>query len=447
MQVTELENTDTTLKIKVSFTSQELDSEVERQLQEITKTLKKPGFRPGKVPMSIVRKQYEPAVRQDSIQSKISSSVQDIAQERNLHLFASPEIRNVQQVGGLEFEVEYHVNPQIPHQLFSSIVLQFPTLKPSEDELNGFKTDWLHNVAQEYDHAEEGRSTQQFDKISLDFTGFIDGVEFDNGKAQDFALVLGSKSMIPGFEEQLMNRKQDEKGSFTVTFPIDYNAKNLRGKEAVFEFHVKDIQVPRYLQITDELLEKHNITLQELEVKLTDAIQKTSAAAIRDFKTLKLFDTLEEKLNFAVSQKLLDKEISKVKQSALQKDTRVDEQVASNEMDEEEMKRIALRRLRIAMLISRYASEHNVQITQQELVMTLFTQLSIKFGQEMALKLLDSLASNDALMQNVAYSALETKVIDIILDKEVKAEQLLFSNVQELRRFLTENSERNDAQK
>ncbi len=256
MQVTETLNEGLKRGYAIKVTAAELDAKVNEKLAEAQPEVEMKGFRKGKVPMALLKKQFGQKVMGEAMQESIDGAMSDHFTACGDRPAMQPEVKMTnedwKEGDDIEVSMSYEALPDIPDVDFSTIELEKMTVKADDaaiDEALGN----LAETAQNFESRKKGSKAKDGDQIVMDFLGKVDDVAFDGGAAEDYPLVLGSNSFIPGFEEQLVGAKAGDETSVTVTFPENYQAENLAGKEAVFECTVKEVKKPVAAEIDDEL--------------------------------------------------------------------------------------------------------------------------------------------------------------------------------------------------
>jgi len=249
MQVTETKSEGLVREFTVSIPASTIEENVNAKLKELSSTVSIPGFRPGKVPQSLLRKKYGPSVMGEVLEQTVNDSVAQVITEQEVRPAVQPkiEVTSFDEGKDLEFTVGLELLPELEEMDFSKIKLERLVLSAPDEDIE--KT--IENIAEGqkvFVKVEEDRAAENGDAMIIDFVGKIDGVEFDGGKAEGYTLELGSGSFIPGFEEQLVGAKAGDHVDVTVKFPDDYGAENLAGKETVLRSmftNCKSLNPPR----------------------------------------------------------------------------------------------------------------------------------------------------------------------------------------------------------
>ncbi|MEZ4598969.1 MAG: trigger factor [Syntrophotaleaceae bacterium] len=285
--------------------------EIEKAYQQIAKTAKVKGFRPGKVPRQILERQYASQMESQVFEKLIRESFYQALADHKIAAVSGPEITDA---GSLEkgkdftFQAQVEVRPEVEPKDYIGLNLKKETLKVDEkvidDRLEEMRAGSATMVDADRDEARQG------DIVVLDFEGFINGVPFENGKAENHQLELGSKTFIAGFEEQLTGMKKGQEGEIEVTFPLDYGKKELAGQDAVFKVRIKEIREKVLPELNDEFAAQFGLaSLADLREKIAESFQVQQAERIeRDFKD-HLIDALVERNPFELPESMIEQQL------------------------------------------------------------------------------------------------------------------------------------------
>ncbi|MBO1358622.1 trigger factor [Acetobacter sacchari] len=437
MQVTETLSEGLKRAFTVVVPSTELESKQAARLKEVGSTLRLPGFRPGKVPLAIVRQRYGAAVKGEVLEQAVSDGVRDLLEERGLRPALQPK---VDLVGGadasatadLEFKVEMEVLPEIAEPDLSNLSLT--RLKATPDAATVDKA--LNDIAKrqrQFETIEEERPATTGDVLTVDFVGKRDGVAFDGGTAQDVNVELGAEGFIPGFAEQMEGMKAGEERQITVTFPEDYSATELAGKEATFDITAKALKRPVDAAVDDELAKK--IGFEGLD-QVRELITKQVAEEYDQLSRLRikrdLLDELAKKTDFPAPESMVEAEFAQIW-------ARVEADRTAGELDDEDKdkdedtlkadyRKIAERRVKLGLLLAEIGRSKNIVVTQDELARAIRAEALRYRGQEQAV--FDFFTKNPQAAESLRGPIFENKVVDYLIelakveDKEVTPEEL-----------------------
>jgi trigger factor len=384
MQVTELSAEGLKRQFKIVVPAGDLSSKVDERLAELARTAQMPGFRPGKVPVGLLKKQYGQALLGEALEQAVSQSTAKAIEDRGLKPALQPKIdlKDFAEGKDVEFEVALEVLPEIGKLDFSGIELERLKAQVPDKDIE----DALQRIAKanrEQKPVDPPRPAQKGDALKLDFVGSVDGVEFPGGKAEDYVLELGSGSFIPGFEDQLVGAEVGKPVDVKVTFPAEYGAKELAGKDAVFKCTVKEIREFVEKPADDELAKKNNFeNLDAMRKAVSDRIGQDYAQISRSMIKRQLLDKLAESHKFPVPEGLIDGEFNAIWR-------RIEEAKKNGEKvedDEEKMRQeyreIAERRVRLGLLLADVGRSNSIDVTPEELNQAVMREAMRYPGQE-----------------------------------------------------------------
>jgi len=422
MQITETKSEGLSREFTVLLSATEIAEKVDHKMQEIQRTAHLPGFRPGKVPVGVLKKRFGQAVLGEVLEKAIGDSSQQALTEKGIRPAMQPEIEVKEFEDGkdLEYTIAVETLPEITVTDLGKIKLE--RLLPEAEEKDVEQA--LENLAKSHQTSEPikgKRKSKKGDVVAIDFVGSVDGEEFPGGKADDYPLELGSASFIPGFEDQLIGVHAGDEVEVKVTFPADYGAENLAGKDAVFAVTVKEIRETTPAAIDDELAQK--VGMEDLE-KLKQAISEEQG---REYVSLArsrvkrlLLDQLFEAHDFELPQKMVDNEFNTIwAQYEEQKKNASEEEAAeADEKPEEEQKaefrEIAERRVQLGLLLAEVGRQNNIQVAQDDVNRAIMEEARNYPGQEEMV--LNFFRENPQALENVTAPLYEEKVVDFILE-------------------------------
>ncbi|MEO1408151.1 MAG: trigger factor, partial [Pseudomonadota bacterium] len=285
MQVTETLNEGLKRAYQIVVTADELDAKVNEKLTEAQPEIEMKGFRKGKVPMALLKKQFGQRLLGEAMQEAVDGAMSQHFEDSGDRPALQPEVKmtNEDWKAGDDIHVEmnYEALPEIPEVDLAEIKLEKLVVKPADEDIDEALQN-LAESAQNFEDRRKGSKAKDGDQVVIDFVGSVDGEEFEGGSAEDYPLVLGSNSFIPGFEEQLVGAKADEEVEVNVDFPADYGAENLAGKAALFKCTVKAVKAPAAAEIDDELAKKYGADdLDALKGQISERLGTEYAGAAR----------------------------------------------------------------------------------------------------------------------------------------------------------------------
>jgi trigger factor len=433
MQVTELSTEGLKRQFKIVLPAGDLSAKVDARLTELAQTAQMPGFRPGKVPVGLLKKQYGQALYVEALEQAVNQSTAKTIEDRGLKPALQPRVDFKDQAPSegkdVEFEVAIEVLPEIGKLDFSGIELErLKAVVPDKDVDEAI--DRIAKANREQKPVDPPRPAQKGDAIRLDFVGSVDGKEFPGGAAQDYTLELGSGSFIPGFEDQLVGAEVGKTVDVKVTFPAEYGNAELAGKDAVFKCSIKEIREFVDKPADDELAKKNNFeNLEAMRKAVSDRIAQDYAQVARSMVKRQLLDKLAETHKFEVPEGLVEGEFSTIWQ-------RVEEAKKAGqklEDDEDKLRKeyreIAERRVRLGLLLADVGRSNSIDVTPEELNQAVMREAMRYPGQER--QVLEFYGKNVELKEQLRAPIFEEKTVDFILElakvseKPVSPEELL----------------------
>jgi len=440
MQVTETNSEGLSREYQVSLPSKDIEDKISHRLKEIAATASVPGFRPGKVPVSMLRKRYGPSIMGEILERAVGDSSQQAMAEKGVRPATQPEIEITSFEDGkdLEYTIKLEVIPEIEPVDYSALKLE--RLNPiSDDEQVNTALQNIASANKTTAPIKTKRKCKSGDILVIDFVGSVDGEEFAGGKADDYQLELGSNSFIPGFEDQLIGLKAGDDSDVNVKFPDEYGAADLAGKDALFKVTVKEILEGTPAEIDDELAKK--LGLESLE-KLKETIIDEQGREFKQFSRMRLkrtlLDQLADSCSFETPKKMVESEYTSIweqyeeqkKQAAESGDDAAQDDDDLNEEDQRaEFQQIAERRVRLGLLLSEIGKDNNIQILQEDITKAITEEARKYPGQEQAV--MEYYQSNPEQMQQLSAPLYEEKVVDFILEmatvneKDVTGDELM----------------------
>lgn len=425
----------------VTVPSALLAEKVEARIAEITPTLNLKGFRPGKVPAGHVRKMFGRSLMSEVVEQTITETTQKVLSDNNLRPAGEPDLRpegDIQQVvegkADLSYEITLEVIPEFEPVDFSGIFLKRPVYEPTDKEVDEAVAE-LAESSKTYE-PRKGKTTKakEGDQLLIDFVGRVAGEVFEGGSAEDATLTLGSGQFIPGFEAQLVGAKPEDEVLVKVTFPAEYQAAHLAGKDAEFTVTVKEVRAPNASKIDDELAQRLGIEdLGKLKELLRSNLQSQFSSATRFKLKRALLDILDAKHDFPLPPRMVEAEFSQIWEQVQQDKTAgnlpPEDAGKTDEQLEAEYRKIAQRRVRLGLVLAEIGRVNNVQVTEQELAEAMRAE-AMRYGQQ-AQQIFDFLRQNPSAQAQLRAPIFEEKVVDLIVskakveDEKVSKEELL----------------------
>ncbi len=421
MRVTEQKSNGLNREFKAVIESADFEKEVDAKIKHISKNTKIAGFRPGKAPAAMLKQKYRPTVLGEVLDNMLKNATDEIVKEHKLRPAVMPEINLTSFADGkdIEFTVTMEVLPEIEVKDFSSISLDKLTAEvPAEEVEKAIK--YVAQTRKENVVVTDNRATKKGDVAVIDFVGSVDGVEFNGGKGNDYHLELGSNSFIPGFEDQLIGKNKGDKVDVNVTFPENYHAKDLAGKQAVFAVEIKEIKEPKEIEINDEFAKSlGEDNLDALRAKVVERIKGDYANASKMKLKRALLDVLDKEYEFDVPSKLVDIEYEGIVKQYEQakKYNQLDEYEKSRDEKDllAEYKDIALRRVKLGLLLSEVGLNAKLTITSEDINNAIMNEAKKYPGQEKAV--FDYYLKNKDAVEALKAPIFEEKIVDYVLSQ------------------------------
>jgi trigger factor len=433
MQVTETLNEGLKRGYAITVTASELEDAVNKKLAEAQPEVEMKGFRKGKVPMALLKKQFGQRLMGEAMQETIDGAMSKHFEDSGDKPAMQPEVKMTnedwKEGDDVQVDMSYEALPEIPEVDLKSITLEKLVVKADDaaiDEALGN----LAETAQDFESRKAGTKAKDGDQITFDFLGKVDGEAFDGGAAEDYPLVLGSNSFIPGFEEQLVGAKTGEEKDVSVTFPDDYQAEHLAGKEAVFSCTIKDVKKPVAAKIDDDLAKKFGAEdLAALKSQIGERLEAEYSGAARSVMKRALLDKLDTLVSFDLPPALVSAEAGQIAHSLWHEENPDVEGHDHPEIETtDEHNRLAERRVRLGLLLAELGSKAEVEITDAEMSQAIMTQARQYPGQER--QFFEFVQNNPQMQQQMRAPLFEDKVVDYVFeladtsDKEVGKDDL-----------------------
>jgi trigger factor len=440
MQVTETLSEGLKRELKVVVPASDLESRLVAKIDEIKGQININGFRPGKVPAAHVRKVHGKALMGEIVQELIGETTRTTLEERAEKSAMQPQYKLTEDEAeankimdgkaDLEFDIIYEVLPAIEVADVSGIEIERPVVEVEDSEVD----ERLSQIAESSRpfEAKDGKA-EDGDRISMSYLGKIDGEPFEGGADENAQLVLGSGQFIPGFEEQLIGTKAGDETVVKVTFPADYGAEALAGKDAEFDIVVKEIQAPGELTLDDEFATKLGLeSLDKLKEVVKDQIVSQYGGLTRQRVKRQLLDKMDELHKFEVPPTLLEQEFSNIWQQVTaemnEASKTFEDEDTTEEKAQEEYKTIAERRVRLGLVLSQIGEKNEIQVTDEEVQRGIMTRAQQFPGQER--QVFEYYTQNAEALASIRAPIFEEKVVDYLLelvkveDKTVTKEEL-----------------------
>ena len=419
MQVTETLNEGLKRGYAITVPATELEAKVTEKLEEARKDFQMKGFRKGKAPAALMKKMFGKSVLGEAMQETIDKAMRDHFEASGERPALQPQVKmtNEDWKEGQDVEVSmtYEALPQVPEVALDEIALE-KLVAEIEDAAVDEALANLAASAKDFEDRKKGAKAKDGDQVVIDFKGSVDGAPFDGGSAEEFPLVLGSKSFIPGFEEQLVGVKAGDELEVKVTFPEKYGAPNLAGKEATFAVTVKAVKGPKPAEIDDALAVRYGVeTLDALKEQVRKRLADEYAQASRAILKRRLMDALDERVSFEVPPTLVEVEAKQVAHQLWHEEHHDHHGHDHDEIEPTaEHVKLAERRVRLGLLLAEIGNKHDITVPEADVQRAIFAQARQYPGQER--QFFEFIQKNPQAFQQIRAPLFEDRVVDFILE-------------------------------
>lgn len=402
-------------KMRVVVPSERVEDQVSEKIKQTAQKARINGFRPGKVPMREVKRRFGEGIRQEVSSELIQSSYGEALQKEEISPAGMPQIDDVKIEEGqdLEFTAIFEVFPEIDISGFDGISVERLASEIKDSDVDEM-IDTLRSQRMRYH--ETDRASQNEDKLNLDFEGFVDSEAFEGGKAEGADIILGSGSMIPGFEDGLVGLKAGDEKDLEVTFPEQYQAENLAGKDAVFKIKINTVSEPALPELDDEFFDSFGVEegggLDAFRSELVSNMERELDSAIKAKVKDQVMDGLLESHEFEVPQALIDQEVNRMRQEAVQQfggGAQMDPNLLPAEMFSEQ----AQKRVKLGLLVAAIVEKNDIQPDAEKVRETIDTMASQYEEPE---QVRNFYYSNEQQLSQIQNMVLEEQVVEFVLE-------------------------------
>lgn len=425
MQVTVTSTDGLKRELKVAVPAKDLEARVGAKLDEMKNTIRLKGFRPGKVPLAHIRKTYGKQVMSEVINDAVGTSSQAALEQESLRPALQPTIDLEGEIepvldgkADLTFKMTFEIIPTIEFTDFAKLEIERLVAEPTDADIEE-ALQRLADNQKNFAPKAEGEAAADGDMLTIDFLGKIDDVAFEGGTAEDAKLEIGSGRFIPGFEEQLKGAKTGDKVAVKVTFPADYGAANLAGKDAVFDVTVKAVEAPAPVAIDDEFAKRFGFDeLAKLREALTTQIKSDYTRMSRMHMKRAMLDALDAAHSFELPPSMVEQEFNQIWsqfEQEMKSQNKTAEDLDEPEDDiKAEYHKIAERRVRLGLLLAEVGEKNKIQVAEQELSQALAERARQFPGQERMVY--EFYQKNPNAIAELRAPLFEDKVVDFIAE-------------------------------
>jgi trigger factor len=435
MQTVETLNEGLKRAYTLTITAKDIAARVEQEVTRLAPTVRMPGFRPGKVPANLVKKMHGEALQGDALNSSVQEAVQSLIGKEKLRPAMSPSVEldeGYEHGKDAEVKVALEVLPEIATPSLDGLKLERLTVEASADAID----EAVLRIAQQqknFKDAPKGHKAATGDLVVMDFVGKVDGTPFDGGTGEGMSVEIGTGRLIPGFEDQLIGVKANDEKTITVTFPADYNVDYLKGKEATFDLVISDVRVADEAKADDDFAKSLGLEgIDQLRDLMKGQLEQEFNQLTRTHMKRRLLDQLAAAHDFDVPPSMVDAEFNQIwAQLEHEAGQEADPEAARAEMEKDRVEylAIAVRRVRLGLLLSEIGQANNVQISAQEMN-RLIQQAAMQYPQQDRERFVQYVQQDPMAAAQIRAPLYEDKVVDFlfstaeITDRAVTREEL-----------------------
>ena len=416
-------------KIKLNISSKDLESDFKKRLltQQSSSDLK--GFRKGKAPLDVIEKYYGDQIKQRLIMDKMGDIFYKKISEENIPVVGQPSFapESFDIKKDIKFEVSYEIYPEFSLTKMGSLSFKKPVSKVTDQDIKK-ATDL---VLKRYGKAEPiDEKSKEGNFVKIDFEGFLNGEKFEGGEAQDYSLELGSKTMIPGFEEQIIGMKAAESKDIEVTFPDDYQAENLKGQKVMFKIKMNEVSEVKLPNLDEEFFKSINMdvkTKAEFEKKIEEQLQTDLKTNLKTKTKQRIFDAFESSNQIDIPQSMIISEANNLRNNTAQQMGLDISKLEEDQFPIDNFKENALKRVRLGVLINKLIEENNISVDNDTLKKEIEDKSKSFKDPE---QYVNWIYGNEEQLKNIESLVLEDKVAEYLEEKsKVEEETLSFEEV------------------
>ena len=422
MQTVETLNEGLKRAYTLTIAAKDISKRVEQEVARLAPQIRMPGFRPGKVPANLVKKMHGEALQGDALNASVQEAVQALIADQKLRPAMSPSVELAEGYThgkDAELTVALEILPNIAAPSIDGLKLERLTIEASAEAID----EAVLRIAQQqkgYDDAPKGHKAKTGDLVVMDFVGKVDGVAFDGGTGEDMSVEIGSGRLIPGFEDQIIGVKSGDEKTITVTFPADYTVETLKSKDATFDLVIKDVRVPGEAKADDAFAKSLGLEgIDQLRELMKGQLEQEFNQLTRTHMKRRLLDQLAASHDFDVPPGMVEAEFNQIwAQLEHEAGHEADPEAARADMekDRDDYRAIAVRRVRLGLLLSEIGQANNVQISAQEMN-RLITQDSMQYGPGERERFIQYVQQDPMAAAQIRAPLYEDKVVDFLFSK------------------------------
>ena len=403
--------------IKVEVPAEKIDQEVNKRLQDASGKVKLNGFRQGKVPLKVVKQRFGAGIRQEVVGDTINRSFYEAVAKESLQPAGQPAIDDVEMGEGkdLSFKATFEVYPEVKVQGIEELEITRYETEINDDDIDKMISTLRESQAK-FEVVE--RAAKEKDQVVIDFLGKKGGEPFDGGEGKDHKLVLGSKTMIPGFEDGIVGMTAGESKTITVTFPENYQSEELKGAEATFDIELKQVEEKVLPELDEDFIKNFGVNeggLDKFREEVARNMEREKQKAIKSKTKEQVMDSLLEKNEFAVPKALVSSEIDGLRQQMIQQYGAAAKNIdAKSILPDDMFEEQAKKRVALGLLLSSLIKSEKMSADKDKVRELIEEQASTYETPE---EVINYYYSNQQMLQNMEAAALEDQVVDFVVSK------------------------------
>ncbi|HEY8433525.1 MAG TPA: trigger factor [Sphingomicrobium sp.] len=422
MKTVETQNEGLKRAFMLTIPAEDIEARVEKEVKRIAPQVRMPGFRPGKVPPNLIKKMHGDALQRDALNGAVQDGVQQLLTEQNVRPALQPQVElDDQYEPGKDAEVFVSLEalPDVPAAQIDGLKLERLTVEPDEKAVDE-QIRQLASQNKRWEDAPKKHAAANGDLVVMDFDGKVGGKPFDGGKGEDMSVELGSGRLIPGFEDQLVGVKAGDSRQVKVTFPADYPAENLKGKDATFDVTVKSVKIAGETKVDDEMAKSLGLNdLEQLKGLIRGQMEQELNGLTRTHMKRQLLDVLAERHGFVVPESMVEAEFQNIlNQLRHEASHEPDPEAALAEIEKEadDYRRIAERRVRLGLLLSEIGAGNGIEVSEQEM-RNLIGQTAAQYQGQDRERFLQLVQQEPMFAAQLRAPLYEDKVVDFLFSK------------------------------
>ncbi len=429
MQVSVEKTSELSRKMTVSLPEEMIQEKMDVRFKSLAREIKVDGFRPGKVPVRVVKKMHGERVRGEVMGDLIQSTYVEALQKEQINPAGYPHIDSANKAEGFEYTAEFEVYPEISLEGVSGIQLKKPvaTIEQADKDAMVAKL-----RAQKKEWTEVERSSEKGDRVTVSFSGVCEGENFTEGKVEDYAVEIGAGKMIPGFEDEMMGLTAGTNKSFEVTFPEEYGNEKLAGKSATFDIEVSKVEHASLPEIDDDFIKAYGVedgSLSSFNEDIQANMERELALALKGKLKNAVMDALYETLQISVPNVLIDEEIKNVMKpyeaNAKKQGLKVEDLDLPKEMFEAQAKR----RVALGLILGEIIRENDIKVDDAKVKSTIEGMAS---SYEKPEDVLEWYYADESRLNEVKQMVLEDQTVDwVVAQAKVSEETINFNDAME----------------